>query len=63
MRIVLLALAVIGLLLWPYPAIAREQRLGASLLVGTSEPLAGSSILVGVRFQPAPQWHGYWSNP
>ncbi|WP_114228601.1 MULTISPECIES: protein-disulfide reductase DsbD family protein [Sphingomonas] len=57
-----LLLALI-LLLWPAAAMAREQHIAVSLLTSSDEPQAGGTITFGLRFQPQPGWHGYWTNP
>lgn len=33
------------------------------LVVESSQPRPGTTVLVGFRMMPRPGWHGYWSNP
>lgn len=35
----------------------------AEIVAETTQPKAGSTILVGFRMTPQPGWHGYWRNP
>ena len=58
-----LLLTLLALLLFPAQAEARTQRIAASLVVSTEAPKPGTTITLGIRFQPQAGWHGYWSNP
>lgn len=58
-----LLLVLLALLSWSAQAEARSQHIRASLIASTDEPKPGSTITVGVRFQPEAGWHGYWTNP
>ncbi len=58
-----LVLALLALLSWSTAAEAREQRIAVSLVASTAKPEPGSTITLGLRFQPKAGWHGYWSNP
>ena len=58
-----LLLALLALLSWSAQAEARRQHIRASLVASTEEPRPGSTITIGVRFQPEAGWHGYWTNP
>jgi thiol:disulfide interchange protein/DsbC/DsbD-like thiol-disulfide interchange protein len=58
-----LLLVLLALLAWPPEAEARDQHIRASLVASTEEPRPGSTVTIGVRFQPEAGWHGYWTNP
>ena len=58
-----LLLVLLALLAWPPEAEARSQHIRASLVASTQEPRPGSTVTIGVRFQPEAGWHGYWTNP
>lgn len=60
MRLLLVLLAVLS---WSAQAEARSQHIRASLIASTEEPKPGSTVTIGVRFQPEAGWHGYWTNP
>lgn len=55
-----------GLLIVAGPAAAAAdpaKYVRAELIAASSAPRPGSTILVGIRMNPRPGWHGYWSNP
>lgn len=58
-----LLFTLLALLLLPAQAQARSQHIAVSLVASTEEPRPGSTITLGVRFQPRAGWHGYWTNP
>lgn len=58
-----LLLVLLALLAWPAQTEARSQHIRASLVASTEEPRPGSTVSIGVRFQPEAGWHGYWTNP
>ena len=60
MRLLLVLLAILS---WSAQAEARSQHIRASLIASTEEPKPGSTVTIGIRFQPEAGWHGYWTNP
>lgn len=40
-----------------------DRYMTARLVAESLSPAPGSTILVGLRLNPRPGWHGYWSNP
>jgi len=56
-------LTLLALLLWPGQAETRAQRIAVSLVANTEQPKPGSTVVLGLRFQPQAGWHGYWTNP
>ena len=47
----------------PSAAADPSRYMTAELITESGFPAPGSTILVGIRFDPRPGWHGYWSNP
>ena len=58
-----LLVTLLALLLWSGQAEARSQHISVSLIADTLEPTPGSTVTLGLRFQPDSGWHGYWTNP
>ncbi len=59
--------AIAALFLWAVPlaveAQAQQDNYIAADLVAESQPEAGETLTVALRFRPQEGWHGYWSNP
>jgi DsbC/DsbD-like thiol-disulfide interchange protein len=62
MRLALLALALAAA---GGPGLAADpgRYMTAELIAASTAPEPGTTVLIGIRMDPQPGWHGYWSNP
>ncbi|WP_340589454.1 protein-disulfide reductase DsbD family protein [Erythrobacter alti] len=59
----LAAMLVLGCAILAAPLAAQRENYIAADLVAESQPQAGETLTVALRFRPKEGWHGYWSNP
>lgn len=63
MRLAALAVAATASMLASPAVAARQPRIDVALIAETTAPRPGQTFLVGLKMDPQPGWHGYWSNP